>query len=95
MVQYRVRDGVVARRENEKTFLFDELTARVLILNPTAALLFERCTEGNGLDDASIPGLLESRFDLAGDGTELATAVEEASRHLDLLAKAGFLECER
>jgi hypothetical protein len=90
MARYSVCEGVVSRSEEGKMFILDQDTARVLILNPSAAALWEHCAEG--LDSARIPDILASSFDFSGDEPGLETATEDALSHLELLTKAGFLE---
>jgi len=93
MVKYCVSPDVVSQCEDGKMLLFHQSKARVLILSPSATFLWSHCEDG--LDADAIPDLIESHYNLGTAEVSLEQATEMATRHLDRLTKAGFLECEQ
>jgi hypothetical protein len=92
MVTYSVSPDVIAQSEDGKVLLFHQSKARVLILNSTAAFLWNQCE--SGLEADAIPDLLVDHYELNDDDGSLDRAIELARLQLERLVKAGFIERE-
>jgi hypothetical protein len=59
---YRAREGLEPSEVDDGYVIYDEVNAKVLFLNPTAAAVLELC---DGVSDLrSIASMLQSEFDL-------------------------------
>lgn len=89
-MSYRQSQEVVARREGDKTLIFQQKTGWLCILNSTSTFIWEHL---NGVSSpAEITDLLLRCFDVPdewNDPTRLRDLVEQ---HLDLLCKGQLLE---
>lgn len=91
-MNYRQSEEVVARREGDKTLIFQQKTGWLCILNSTSTFIWEN------LDGASSPAemtdLLLRRFDVPDEWADPALLRELVEQHLDLMCKGQLLELD-
>jgi hypothetical protein len=87
---FRKNPDIIARREGDKTLVFDHELRRLLILNPTSTFIWESCTEER--DPEEIGRLLADCFELPAEYAEPSHLASCVSHHLELLQKARLIE---
>ncbi len=84
---FKKREDIVARREGDKTMLFDPKTTRLFLLNPTSTFIWDQCTGDQ--DTGNIARLFEERYEIPDDYSDVEGLVID---HLTILEKVRFLE---